>query len=91
MTCSQCNPIKRLFCLVACKDMTDALCAADNNLMEAEYEHAETWQIWVWAAIIFIVSVVASCEISPPVPGPAKWHVNPELKYRANQQIKEAH
>lgn len=45
--------------------------------------------LMLWALVLFILSVAASCELTPPVPGAAKWNINGELRYRAHHQIKE--
>jgi hypothetical protein len=89
MICDNCSTMKRLFCIIACKEVNDELCKGDAAFA-SDYYRAEMWQIWMWAIILFAVAVVASCELSAPIPGATGWNVNPELKYRAVQQLKEA-
>ena len=88
MTCKECNVIKRFFCLVSCDEMNDSFCAVDESL-KAENDRYKTIQMSAWAVIFFILSVVASCELVHPVPDAAGWNITPELRYRANHQLKE--
>jgi hypothetical protein len=88
VTCKSCYPIKRFFCIFACKDTNDSFCRVDE-VLKAEAESYKAIQLSAWAVIFFILSVMASCEMSQPIPRAAKWNINPELRFRANQQIKE--
>jgi len=48
-----------------------------------------TWQYMAWATVLFIISIASTCALMPPVPDAVGWNITPELRYRANQQIKE--
>ena len=48
-----------------------------------------TLSLCLWAVVMFIISVATSCEMQKPIPGAANWNINGELRYRANQQLKE--
>ena len=60
-----------------------------DDFLKDQGKKTRTAQLCGWAIVCFIISVAASCELSKPIPGAAHWNINPELKYRANQQLKE--